>query len=93
MDGPFMDALDEAKAIDDQIITGKVSEKDFAEKPFLGVPFTTKDSTSVKGRLLTFGLLSRKNARSTSDAECVVMLKKAGCICIATTNIPEVNKW
>lgn len=93
MDGPFLDALDEAKAIDEKIASGKLTEKDFAEKPFLGVPFTTKDSTSVEGRLLTFGLLSRKDVRSTSDAECVVMLKKAGCICIATTNIPEVNKW
>lgn len=57
------------------------------------MPFTTKDSTSVCGKLHTLGLLARKNAVSKEDAECVLMAKKAGAIIIATTNIPEVNKW
>lgn len=53
MDGPFMDALDEAKRIDDLILTGEITSHDFKEKPFLGVPFTTKDSTAVAGKLHT----------------------------------------
>lgn len=66
---------------------------EFASKPFLGVPFTTKDSTSVAGKLHTLGLVARKNTFSKEDAECVALAKKAGAIIVATTNIPEVNKW
>lgn len=66
---------------------------EFASKPFLGVPFTTKDSTFVGGKLHTLGLLSRKTTVAKEDAECVRMAKKAGAIILATTNIPEVNKW
>lgn len=66
---------------------------EFAAKPFLGIPFTTKDSTSVRSKLHTLGLVARKNTISKEDAECVSLAKKAGAIIIATTNIPEVNKW
>lgn len=66
---------------------------EFASKPFLGVPFTTKDSTFVGGKLHTLGLLSRRTTVAKEDAECVRMAKKAGAIIVATTNIPEVNKW
>jgi fatty acid amide hydrolase 2 len=45
IDGPFMDALDEATKIDDRIKRRLISLQEFSEKPFLGVPFTTKDST------------------------------------------------
>lgn len=93
VDGPFADALDEAKLIDERIAKKQISEDEYLEKPFLGIPFTTKDSTSVGGRLHTLGLLSRKNAISKEDASCVHMARKAGAIIIATSNIPEVNKW
>lgn len=66
---------------------------EFAAKPFLGVPFTTKDSTYVGGKLHTLGLISRKTTVAKEDAECVRMAKLAGAIIVATTNIPEVNKW
>ncbi|XP_055918796.1 fatty-acid amide hydrolase 2-A [Eupeodes corollae] len=92
-DGPFMEALDEAKEIDEKIASGLLTESDFSKKPFLGVPFTTKDSTSVKGKLHTLGLISRKNEKSVADAECVRLMKEAGAIIIATSNVPEVNKW
>ena len=38
------------------------------EKPFLGVPFTTKDCFAVKGLSYTAGLLARarRNERSVS---------------------------
>lgn len=93
VDGPFEDALEEARRIDERIAVGQVSEDEFSEKPFLGVPFTTKDSTSVAGKLHTLGLVSRKAVRSKEDAECVALMKAAGAIVLATTNIPEVNKW
>lgn len=72
---------------------GLITEEEFNRKPFLGVPFTTKDSTAVKGKLQTMGLVARSNARSTEDAECVRLMKEAGAIIIATSNIPELNRW
>lgn len=93
VDGPFKEALEEAKQIDERIASKKISEDEFYEKPFLGVPFTTKDSTSVGGKLHTLGLVSRKSTKAKEDAECVALAKKAGAIIIATTNVPEVNKW
>lgn len=92
-DGPFEDALDAARLVDAQIASGKLTGKDFDEKPLLGVPFSTKDSTSVEGKLNTYGLLSRRDVHAKEDAECVALVKKAGAIVLATTNIPEVNKW
>lgn len=93
VDGPFLDALDEAKKIDDRIKKGLVSIQEFSEKPFLGVPFTTKDSTAVAGRLQTLGIIARKTHKATEDAECVKLMKEAGAIVIATSNIPEINRW
>jgi fatty acid amide hydrolase 2 len=93
MDGPFMDALDEAKNIDDILFRGEISANEFKEKPFLGVPFTTKDSTAVGGKLMTFGIVSRRNKRASEDAECVRLMKNSGAIIIATSSIPEVNRW
>lgn len=93
VDGPFDEALEEAKRIDERIAKNQITAAEFNSKPFLGVPFTTKDSTSVAGKLHTLGLLSRRNTTSKEDAECVARAKEAGAIIIATTNIPEVNKW
>lgn len=93
VDGPFEEALEEAKEIDRKLDSGEISEEDLKLKPFLGVPFTTKDSTAVAGKLHTLGLVSRKNERAKEDAECVRLMKESGAIIIATSNVPEVNKW
>lgn len=94
MDGPFAEeALAEATAIDERLERGMITEEELLRKPFLGVPFTTKDSTAVKGKLQTLGLLSRPNTRASADADCVRLMKEAGAIIIATSNIPEVNRW
>lgn len=93
VDGPFKEALEEAKRIDDRIANKQITNDEFEAKPFLGVPFTTKDSTCVAGKLHTLGLLARRDTIAKEDAECVARMKAAGAIIIATTNIPEVNKW
>jgi fatty acid amide hydrolase 2 len=93
IDGPFMEALDEATKIDERISKGQISEEEFSEKPFLGVPFTTKDSTAVGGKLHTCGIVSRQKQKASEDAECVKLMKEAGAIIIATTSIPEINRW
>lgn len=94
VDGPFeAEALLEASKIDEQLEKNMFTEEDFLRKPFLGVPFTTKDSTAVKGKLHTLGLLPRRHTKAPEDAECVRLMREAGAIMIATSNIPEVNRW
>ncbi|XP_075145388.1 fatty-acid amide hydrolase 2 [Haematobia irritans] len=93
VDGPFEEALKEAEEIDRKLANGEFSEAELQQKPFLGVPFTTKDSTAVKGKLHTLGLISRKNTTADEDADCVKLMKDSGAIIIATSNVPEVNKW
>ncbi|PSN54905.1 hypothetical protein C0J52_01680 [Blattella germanica] len=84
----------EAKDVDIYLSTTFLTPEQLKiKKPFLGVPFTTKDSTACKGMLHTLGLLSRRNFKATEDAEVVNQMKEAGAILIATTNIPEVNMW
>lgn len=93
LDGPYMEALDEAQKIDERIKNNDISDEEFDQKPFLGVPFTTKDSTAVKGKLYTFGILSRRDTKATEDAECIRLLRESGAIIICKTSIPEVNLW
>lgn len=94
VDGPFaIEALEEAKRIDDRLAKGLITEEECLRKPFLGVPFTTKDTIAVKGKLHTLGLLARADARADDDAECIRLMKDAGAIIIATSNVPEVNRW
>lgn len=93
VDGPFAEALQQAQQIDEKLAANEYSAEELESKPFLGVPFTTKDSTEVAGKLNTLGLVARKNERSQKDAECVRLMKESGAIIIATSNVPEVNKW
>lgn len=93
VDGPFTEALQEASEIDRKLDNGEFSEEELARKPFLGVPFTTKDSTAVAGKLQTLGLLARRNTRAEEDAECVRLMKESGALIVATSNVPEINKW
>lgn len=90
VDERFEEAIKEAKIVDDLIRDGGV---DFDAQPFLGVPFTAKESTSCKGMAFTFGLVCRKGIRAQVDAECVVRMKKAGGILLGVTNVPSLNLW
>ncbi|XP_052751078.1 fatty-acid amide hydrolase 2-like [Galleria mellonella] len=88
----YEEALAEAREVD-RLIAGGLSPKVEEEKPFLGVPFTTKESQAVKGMNLTMGLWARRNERADEDSEAVVLLKKAGAIPLACTNLPELLIW
>ncbi|KAL1491976.1 hypothetical protein ABEB36_012486 [Hypothenemus hampei] len=93
VDQRFEDALKEAREIDKDIATGHISDVDFLEKPFLGVPFTTKESTAATGLSWTLGLVKRRGRKATFDAECVASVKKAGGILLGVSNIPQLNMW
>lgn len=93
VDERFEDALVEAKQLDERIGNGAISPEEFAEKPFLGVPFTTKETSACKGMKSTYGLVCRKDKRAEEDAEVVRLLKNAGGILIGLTNVPILNMW
>ncbi|XP_034834972.1 fatty-acid amide hydrolase 2-B-like [Maniola hyperantus] len=87
-------ALKEAKDADDLIRSGSLSTQYLArEKPFLGVPFTTKDSIGVEGLHVTVGITLRKNFKADKDAEVIRLLKNSGAIIIGLTNVPELCMW
>lgn len=92
VDERFEEALKEAQAVDALVESMPENELKH-DKPFLGVPFTTKDSTACKGVRHTLGILSRQNVRAVEDAEVVALLKAAGGILVGVTNVPEVNMW
>ncbi|KAF5291581.1 hypothetical protein FQR65_LT01894 [Abscondita terminalis] len=90
----FENALKEAQAADDLIKSGTISEDDLAKsKPFLGVPFTTKDCIAVKGMIHTSGLYRRQEIIAEEDADVIARLRNAGAIPIALTNVSELCMW
>lgn len=80
VDTRFEEALQEAKQIDEDLRNGKITKDDFKKKPFLGVPFTAKESIMCKGLKSTYGLPSRKNKCETEDATVIKLMKQAGGI-------------
>lgn len=91
VDERYEDAIAEARAIDQQIEAG--ASADLLAKPFLGVPFSGKDSIAVAGLKFTAGLVCRRDEIAYEDAGAVANLKKAGAICICITNVPEFCFW
>ncbi|CAH2229051.1 jg17293 [Pararge aegeria aegeria] len=94
IDNRFELALKEAKDADDLIKSGSLSiEYLEKEKPFLGVPFTTKDSIGVKGLHMTAGITLRKNCIADKNADVIELLKNSGAIIMGVTNVPEMCMW
>ncbi|XP_048478585.1 fatty-acid amide hydrolase 2-A isoform X2 [Plutella xylostella] len=90
-DERYTAALEEARDVDRRVAAG-LSAEDLA-KPFLGVPFTTKESQTVAGLRNTLGLWSRREVRATQDSEAVRRLRAAGAFPVAATNLPELLLW
>ncbi|KAI4456280.1 fatty-acid amide hydrolase [Holotrichia oblita] len=93
VDERFIEALKEARRIDEDISSGKITQEDFRRKPFLGIPFTAKESTSSKGLKWTLGLVVRRNIVAEQDAAVIRLMKEAGAIQIGVTNVPQLNFW
>ncbi|CAG4951952.1 unnamed protein product [Colias eurytheme] len=90
----YDEALKEAKEADSYIRSGIKSEEQLLkEKPFLGVPFTTKDSISVKGLHNTAGIYSARHNIADNDAKVIKLLRDKGAIIIGITNVPELCLW
>lgn len=95
IDERYDDAIKEAKAIDEFLRTNAdLTEDDLAQKkPFLGLPFTAKDSIQVAGMKWTSGCVRRKDIVAHEDAPVVKNFRKAGAIPVALTNVPELLLW
>lgn len=94
VDKRFDEARKDAAECDNLIKSGTYTEQQLAkEKPFFGVPFTTKDCLAVKGLIHTAGLYKRRNIIAEEDAESIGQLRKAGAIPIGLTNISELCMW
>ena len=94
VDERFKDALDEAAKVDELIASNKYTIDELREmKPFLGVPMSTKDSIGVKGMIQSCGLWLRRNERATEDANAIRLLRAAGAIPFAVTNVPVLCMW
>lgn len=94
IDDRYDQAIEDAKAIDEFLKTCTLTENELADqKPFLGIPFTVKDSVQVTGMKWTSGSVVRKDMVATEDAPVVRNLRKSGAIPIAITNVPELLLW
>lgn len=87
-------ALKDAAMADKLIASGTFTEEQLAtEKPFLGVPISTKDCIRVKDLLHTAGIWKRRNIRGEKDARAMELMRKAGAIPFALTNVSECCMW
>lgn len=94
VDERFSDALKEAEEADRLIASGALTEDELAtQKPFLGVPMSTKDCIKVKGMLNTSGLYHRRDLRADADATTIKQMREAGAIPFALTNTSELCMW
>lgn len=94
IDERYDEAVQEAKAIDEFLKTTTLTIEELEQqKPFLGLPFTTKDSIQVAGMKWSSGCMRRKSIISDEDAPVVKNYRKAGAIPIALTNVPELLLW
>ncbi|XP_077540317.1 fatty-acid amide hydrolase 2-A [Haemaphysalis longicornis] len=88
------EALVEAEAADQLVASRTVSVEQLAkDKPFLGLPLTTKDCYAVKGMLQDSGLVLRRGFRAPQDADAMALLRAAGAIPLAVTNVSELCMW
>lgn len=94
VDDRFKDALDEAAKVDALIASNKYTVDELREtKPFLGVPVSTKDSIAIKGMIQTCGQWCRRNERAAEDADVIRLMRAAGAIPFAISNVPEFCMW
>lgn len=91
----FEEALKDARKCDELLKSPNSPSVEVLakEKPFFGVPFTTKDCVGVANMKQAAGLVRRKNCISEKDASVVRLMKEAGAIPLALTNVSELAMW
>ncbi|XP_065338303.1 fatty-acid amide hydrolase 2-A-like isoform X2 [Cloeon dipterum] len=91
VDERYEEALQEAQQVDKFIRSGAKSvEQMEMETPFLGVPFSVKESIAVQGLSNTSGQKLRTKKIAAQDARTVSLVRAAGGIPFVVTNTPEL---
>ncbi len=80
----FEEAIEEAKACDEQLQQGLGKGK------LYGVPISIKEAYHVKGLKTTSGLQHRKELIETEDSDVTQRLKNEGAIILGKTNTPTL---
>ncbi|XP_035232298.1 fatty-acid amide hydrolase 2-A-like [Stegodyphus dumicola] len=94
VDERYVDAINDAIAVDHFLASGEKSEKDIArDTPLLGVPFTCKESIGVKGLTQAAGQVRFKDRKAERDSDTAASYRKAGAIPVTVTNVPELCMW
>lgn len=75
----------------DELVRG--AKPDAVLPPFLGVPFTVKESIAVAGMPQSAGVFARRDYRATRTAPPVKRLVDAGAIPLGVTNTSELTLW
>lgn len=87
----FQDAVRDAQEVDKLVASHCKTEQEIEkETPLLGVPFTAKESCSVKGMSQCVGSLPRYGIKADKDSEVVALMRKAGAIPLLVSNTPEL---
>ena len=81
----FERAMQTARDLDTELAR---TSSDTAERPFLGVPMTVKESFNVAGLKTTWGAPMWQHMVSSSDAALVEKFKQAGAVLLGKTNVP-----
>ncbi|CAG2111637.1 unnamed protein product [Medioppia subpectinata] len=95
----YESAITEAQVVDRRVraeLDGQnpvLNGQSIHSQPLLGIPFTCKDSFSVLGMPWTSGLYARKGITGPTDSRVIELLRNAGAIMIAMTNVPELIMW
>jgi len=66
---------------------------DLSELPLAGVPVAIKDNIDVAGEPTRYGSAATSSSPASEDDELVKRLRRAGCIIIGKTKIPELAIW
>ncbi|XP_067616541.1 fatty-acid amide hydrolase 2-B-like isoform X2 [Eurosta solidaginis] len=87
----FEQAIKEAEHADNLIAKANSEQLIalFSRYPLLGIPFTVKESTGLKGLSFAVGNIHRKNIKCEQDSEVVERLRSAGCIPLLVSANPE----
>lgn len=88
VDCRFEDAISDAKKAD-KLVAESSPIYVIKNYPLLGVPFTVKESISVKGMSNVVGSIPRFGIRAKKDAAVVEKLKAAGAIPLLVSSTPE----
>lgn len=79
------EALAEAEAL--------AARDDLGQLPLAGVPVAVKDNVDVRGVPTRHGSAATSDQPAQADDELVVRLRRAGCVVIGKTQMPELAIW